>query len=84
MASGIQVTNISGNPVTIAGQVIASNGSYTFAAGIAPTVCSDIQLRAGFLAGSISINVSGNSLSNTTDGSEDLLDQIVNGEVTVT
>lgn len=83
--SGITVTNNGTNSVTINGQAVAGNGgSFTFLAADAAVVCASIALRAGFLDGSLTVAVSGNVLNNSNAGSEDLLDQIVAGAVTVT
>jgi hypothetical protein len=83
--SGILVTNNGTNAVTINGQSIAGlGGTHTFAASTAAATCADIALRTGFLDGSITVAISGNVLNPSNMGSEDLLDEVVSGAITVT
>lgn len=74
--STIVITNNSESNIVIQGVQIAPNASYSWAAVNMPAVCSDINFRAGFIAGLLGVTVNGYNYTMSSFGIIDLLDQI--------
>lgn len=80
--STLGVTNLDAQKVlTISGQAIQPLASFQFPAAGIPGVCTDVNFRVGFVAGTLSAVLNGKSLDNTSMTVSGLLDGLALGTI---
>jgi hypothetical protein len=77
------VYNNGDNALTIAGQTVPANGSFTYATSVCAQVCTDPIFRTAFLMGTVTVDIDGQTLSSSVSNAEDVIDQIASGNITV-